>query len=409
MPRSFTVFGQKFVIDSWALSQITFDSIRWEPDDGVNVIFGKVIRRKPSCLDVAFSVFGNDQIVPELTVRMTATKGVQFRDGLPYQHNLAAVRNVIDSQSRLAWTNSIYSAWLAALRELSAPTAGPRYPEAMRTRASAMKTLNTQLASWTELRHDTVLYAKESYSGIFLCSYPAGFVEPLPQFWGRMRALASFTADAVARLPVGGRIGLPARDPSDPFLRWYDLSAVKAGQEAFLRGFADRMGTLQGIAEKELAQQPLTAVETDYLKDLIELHKDYFGPRQFNGWYPNLFYRNVFQEVPFGQDQGSDKWDAMAVDVHTDPPDAFVGDPGAVIHEGIGHVHLLMIAVDSGPDRTVYAGPVLSHYEFEVPGVTRMSDAEWKSNLKAGNKPRSPEWTRSYLVPGPFAVPPGYE
>jgi hypothetical protein len=95
-------------------------------------------------------------------------------------------------------------------------------------------------------------------------------------------------------------------------------------------------------------------------------------------------------------------------DVHTDTPDPDVGDPGAVIHEGIGHVHLLMIAVDNGPDRMVYAGPVLSHYEFEMPGTTRMTDEQWKARLRAGLKPPSPDWTRSYLVPGPFTVPPGY-
>jgi hypothetical protein len=101
-------------------------------------------------------------------------------------------------------------------------------------------------------------------------------------------------------------------------------------------------------------------------------------------------------------------WDAMVADVHTDPPDPIVGDPGAVIHEGIGHVHLLMIAVDNGPDRMVYAGPVLSHYEFEMPGTTRMSDATWKANLRANQKPPSPDWTKSYLVPAPFTVPYGY-
>src|SRR5262249_36953580 len=61
LPRSFTVAGQKFALDSWALSQVTYDSIHWSPDYSTNVMYGKVIRRKPSCLDVAFSVFGNDQ------------------------------------------------------------------------------------------------------------------------------------------------------------------------------------------------------------------------------------------------------------------------------------------------------------------------------------------------------------
>ena len=42
---------------------------------------------------------------------------------------------------------------------LSAPTTNAKYPEVMRTRAWGHKTLNTQLASWAELRHDTILYS----------------------------------------------------------------------------------------------------------------------------------------------------------------------------------------------------------------------------------------------------------
>jgi hypothetical protein len=43
-----------------------------------------------------------------------------------------------------------------------------------------------------------------------------------------------------------------------------------------------------------------------------------------------------------------------------------------------------------------------------MPGTTRMSDATWKANLRANQKPPSPDWTKSYLVPVPFTVPPGY-
>ena len=403
LPRSFTVCGQKFVLDSWAFSQMVYDSILWGSD--------KVMRRKPSCLDIAYSVLGNDQTVPDLVARITSTNGVPWRDGLPYQHNLTAIRHVIDSQDAGIWTDNIYTGWLGALRALSAPTTDALYPEAMRTRAWAMKTLDAQLASWTELRHDTLLYVQQSYTQIILCGYPAGFVEPRPEFWQQMNTLATVAANAVAALPLSGSVTLPNRDTTSPYEPpiTYDLGTRKVLQIGGLNNYAARMATLQAIAEKELAQQPLTQTETDFLKDVVEEHNDYSPTgRQFNGWYPGLFYQNAFQFYPFGRNEGSDMWDAMVTDVHTDPTDPDVGDPGAVLHEGIGHVHLLMIAVDNGPDRMVYAGPVLSHYEFEMPGTTRMTDADWKANLRAGQKPPSPDWTRSYLVPGPFTVPPGY-
>jgi hypothetical protein len=179
LPRSFTVLGQKFALDSWVTSKVVYDDILW---DGL-----KVKRRVPSSLDVAFAAFGNAQVVPELAGRMTNPSGRPFRDGLNYQHNLAAVRNVIDAQKEEAWSQDLPTNWLACLRELSKSTTGVEYPEAMRTSAWAMKSLNTQLASWTQLRHDTILYIKQSMTGVPSCSYPAGFVEPVPLFWDALR------------------------------------------------------------------------------------------------------------------------------------------------------------------------------------------------------------------------------
>ena len=335
LPRSFTVCGQKFILDSWVFDQVVFDKIHWTPDDtpqgcGTKVMFTKVIRRKPSCLDVAFAVFGNDQVVPDIVARVTSTNGVPFRDGLPYQHNLTAARNVIDSQDGGIWTNNIYTGWLAALRALSAPTTDPQYPEAMRTRAWAMKTLNTQLASWTELRHDTVLYAKQSYTGQFLCGYPDGFVEPRPDFWRRMEELANLTAAAISSLPLSGTVRVPDRS-AYWYTNTYNLPVIKANQVACLTNFAAQMATLRAIAEQELAQQPLTPMETDFLKNVIEQSLFYTGTREFNGWYPQLFYRNVFAATDplFHQEAGSDKWDLQATDVHTDVGDAVVCDPAS--------------------------------------------------------------------------------
>src|SRR5207249_6843303 len=125
LPRSFTVFGQKFVLDSWALSQVVFDSIVWVQ----NGVTSKVCRRVPSSLDVAFSVLRNNHIVPELVQHMTNASAatstnhtIHWRDGWKYQHNLAAVRNVIDSQDPAVWESNIYMSWLGVLRGLSVPT-----------------------------------------------------------------------------------------------------------------------------------------------------------------------------------------------------------------------------------------------------------------------------------------------
>jgi len=271
-----------------------------------------------------------------------------------------------------------------------------------------MRTLNTQLASWTELRHDTVLYAKQSYTPALLCSYPFGFVEPRPEFWQNMQALADLAASAISSLPLSGPVTVMTRSNTFPYPApiTCDLSTAKSNQVAALENFSAQVATLQGISAEELAQQPLSAAETNFLKSIIE----YSGTcgLGWSGWYPGLFYQNVFwlgasqQYQQFQDLQGCTMLDALVTDVHTDAPDpAGSCDPGAVIHEGVGNVHLLLIAVDNGPDQIVYAGPVFSHYEFEEPSGTRLTDDQWQTMLGNGQKPPSPEWTQAYLVPNP--------
>jgi hypothetical protein len=380
LPRSFTLAGQKFTLDNWVTAKVVYDEVVWGGK--------KVTRRIPSCLDVAFAALGNDQVVPELTARLTDAGGRRFRDGLNYQHNLAAARNVIDGLEPSAWDESLYTCWLACLRELSAPTTDPKYPEAMRTRAWAMRTLNTQLASWTQLRHDTILYARQSSTGgDVLCSYPAGYVEPVPGFWARMERMANRAADLLDKTP------LPGNEKKPWWRSWRLWGKGKRTHVQFLRDFAEKVAVLRGIAEKELAQQPLSKAETRFLEEVVEQQTETRGCatiRRYSGWYPSLFYEGGPE---------SSKPDALVADVHTDVPGKRVGDPGCVLHQGVGDVDLLLIAIDSGEDRMVYAGPALSHYEFEVPGMNRKSDSEWRKDLKQGRRPPRPAWTRGYLVP----------
>jgi hypothetical protein len=147
--------GQRFVPDGWALAQVTFDRIKWNEEIPGFTWFGKVIRRYPSALDVAYSVLVTARSAGKsASACSTRPAGTIFGTACPTQHNLTAVAATIERLSPAAWEDSIYVRWLAALRTLSAPTTDAHFPQAMRTRAWAMRTLNTQLASYTELKHD---------------------------------------------------------------------------------------------------------------------------------------------------------------------------------------------------------------------------------------------------------------
>jgi hypothetical protein len=134
---------------------------------------------------------------------------------------------------------------------------------------------------------------------------------------------------------------------------------------------------------------------------------------KYDGWFPQLFYKTIYwSEDEFQLSYGSAAYDAIVTDVLTDLPNGNAGDPGSVLHEGVGRANMMFVAVDNGTDKFICAGPVLSHYEFEaLGGHRRLTDEEWRVVLQGlstdgleGLKP--PAWTRDYLSPSEFRVHP---
>lgn len=403
-PGTFSLVSKRFTLDGWLQTQVTFPRIRWSrPLAQEGFRFGdQVIRKWPSAADVAFGAFANDGLVPwiDRRLRMDPELGIRFRDGLPYHHNLLAARATLDLLSTNTWNHSMYSRWLHSLRGLTDGAPEARLPQAMKTRAWALKDANTQAASWSQLRHDTVLYAAEPYSGIILCEYPAGFVEPRVAFWSRLESMALETSSALSQFwTISGTYLAPNGAV-------VDLRVRHQARRSFLSNFASTVARLRTLAEKELAQTPFDATDVDFIRSLMNLSTDPYAGKKYSGWYPALFYKDYGQTLPNSDPRtpeadtnGSDRRDHLVVGVHTAPPDAY-GD-GGVLHEGVGDVDLMLVAIDNGPDRMVYAGPTLRHYEWIEPGpsLTRLTDEQWSSRMNSASRPARPDWTRGYLVP----------
>jgi hypothetical protein len=250
-----------------------------------------------------------------------------------------------------------------------------------------------------------VLYVKKPYTGNVLCSYPDGFIEPRVRFWGRMRDLALRTRDLMATLPTTGEFVFEPNEQYDnsPFTN--SIWAIYTNRINFLDNFATNMSILRDISSKELSRQALSSNEVLFVQSVIENPMGYSNARTFSGWYPKLYYNNA-RAARSGMYSNCDIWDALVTDVQTDPKDVIVGDPGCILHEGVGAVQMLIVAMNWGQgDAGVYAGPVMSHYEFQLDPATRRSDAEWKAQVRAGNAPPTPDWTRSYWIPGTFTFP----
>ena len=191
----------------------------------------------------------------------------------------------------------------------------------MQTVAWQDEKLNTALGSWAQLRHDTILYAKQTYIPAFVCSYPEAFVEPNPTFYSRMQELCERTIEATSIL---------------------EPDMVEPTITTSLQTLKNVTQKLELISEKELAEEPLTQEEIDFIKQLAWN----CGSGGFIGWYVDTIHAiaqtaNSIStlEVP------------VIADVATFPPgDIF--DPPQILHVGTGYVNALVVLFPK-PDGTL--------------------------------------------------------
>jgi hypothetical protein len=352
---SFLLLGQRFAIDSYIMSNLVFDRL---------VVDGKkVMRQLPSPLDVMYAL-GNDRAETHLQEEL-AKYG--------YLDNLRALRQEVGWMLPTFWTDSIYHRLLDVVRTLNTETTSETYPEVMRSAAWADKVLHTQLASWAQIRHDNILYVKQSFRGGIICEYPAGYVEPYPACYAAMSDYARMGQRLFACLA-----------PEDLTASEQDLYQVSINYFQHLERVTNRLAEL---AEKELAQKPFTPEEEQWLKQTAVRHLEHMcgAEEWWSGWYPQLFLRKQWRESP-----------ALIADVHTTLPSPPIDPLASVLHVATGQVATMPFIVNTDEGSTMYVGPTFTYYEVvtreEAP--KRVTDQEWKEQLTTG--PVAPPWTRNF-------------
>ena len=421
LPRALSLFGQRWTPDAWTLNQVVVPSLTDEEG-------GKLHRRMPSGLDAMYAVLGNNAAAPILADRMENTEGVPFRDGIPFHDELLGVRSVMDSQQPAFWEEHIYGSWLYSLRALSAPLPIGA-PETFRTSAWKRRMLNTQLASWTHLRHDTLLYAEQSFTPGLLCDFPDGYVDPYPELFQRISEMALRYKSALSSLEWTGSLKVQKRDENIAFV-WIEgsiedwvpetgyltIDEVPGGVDPWsvqevdlgsrrddicdhLTNFSEVCLQLKAIAESQLSGAGHTEEMSRFVKSLVEDEGEvYGGDRQYSGWFPNLYYQSSLEQG--GADHRSATWNPVVADVHTAAADICTGDPGGVLHEGVGFTQFMLVAVQHADGTScVFGGPVMTHFEFITGRGTRLTDGDWKNKLWANEHPEPADWKREFLVP----------
>ncbi|PXF50317.1 MAG: dTDP-glucose 4,6-dehydratase [Candidatus Methanophagaceae archaeon] len=348
--------GQRFVPDSYLFQQLVSPAVGMFAGEGEECesaftccyTAAGPARCFPRGLDV-FAVLGSER-----AEEILKAEGDTKYEGknTSYEKQLNSLKQEFEQFSVSDWNRNLYWSWLYALKPLLAEfPAG--YPTFMQTQEWQEKELQTALASWTELRHDTILYAKQSYTPVLKSAFPQptpvrGFVEPVPEFYARLLALTEMTESGLAK-----------------------MDALEVLEEKH----RDRLESLESILNR------LIEISTKELENRELSEEDYEFIRRFG--------ENLDSVVAGVETEG--KQTTIVADVHTD------ANTKQVLEEGVGEVDLILVAYKP-PGRTggageageagegqivVGAGPVLSYYEFKHPMSDRLTDEKWRKMLKA--------------------------
>ncbi|MCI0460949.1 MAG: DUF3160 domain-containing protein, partial [Gemmataceae bacterium] len=348
----FRLFGRRSTPDSYILGRL-----RW-PEDGPAARQGQDVRGLPRGLDL-----------------------------------MAGLRRELAALDEVDRNRNLYWSWLYALQALL-PERGAGYPPFMMTPAYQNKALTMALASWAHRRQDAVLYARADVQLEMLKAARIGepapprlgkrevpeiYLEPLPELYARLQALTRMTRTGLVEMKV----------------------LDGAGQERLL-GLERMLERLVAVAEKELADQPLSPGERAFLDNLVDNLQRTTGRAEgrLEKLEHELAAAQELKDTKRAQavgrallDEGYGEQDTRSVaTVHADPAS------GQVLQVATGTLDVgLFLYRRPGGALVLGAGPVLSYYEFKRPRDQILSGAEWRRLLET-RPPDRPEWMRDYLL-----------
>jgi hypothetical protein len=334
--KAFRFMGQRFIPDSYMFTELVHAKVQ--------------DRLFPKGLDV-FSVLGSGRAFEILDKIFGETRYPR------YTTQTDSLKREFASLSPEIWAQNLYWNWLYCLMAMLMPK-GEGYPPFMTNAAWIDKDLFTALASWGELRHDTILYAKQSYTGYTGEPPPGpgftyGYVEPNPHLLARLASLINLL-----------RIG---------------LDNMGLGLDEFRYKFTDLESLLLGLktmAEKELENKELTFEE---YKTIWTIGEHMESLLTFSPETAGATTSDTDDEMP------------VVADVHTDP------NTSQVLEEGVGYPFNLYVIVKDASGLRMTLGAMFSYYEFTQPMADRLTDEAWQTTLKGSPPPTPPVWTGSFM------------
>ena len=329
----FRFMGQRYIPDSEILSRLSNEK-----------------RPFPSGLDV-MAVFGSQRAEELLDSLYNPSK---VWDDYKKEYN--KVKSEFDERSIKDKTGNIYTTWLYSLESLN-QRFPEGYPSFMRNNAWESKSLSTALGSWSELRHDTILYGAQSSveCGGEEEEPPkvTGYVEPNPEFYNRLIWLTKQTME-----------GLSQRN------------GISDSMKNKCENIIELLEFLKNCSIKELKGESLTYEENDTLMT-------YGGTLEY-----------LSSSIAEAQDwyqvaSDTDKNMAQIADIHSANTDKGSG----YLEVGVGNAAEIYVVVPIDGKLYLTRGAVFDYFEFI--SNERLTDESWQNMVN--RPPKRPPFVGDYM------------
>ena len=269
------------------------------------------------------------------------------------------------------WEACVANQWMYTLQSLG--DTAQSLPYFMQSPQWQKKNLNTALASWAELKHDAILYAKQPMLAECGDGGPEppvvkGYVEPNVKFWEKAIAL-------VTRM--------------DKVLTTYNLQTEKA--KAVYERIKEMAEFCRDISKKELNGGKITDEEYNQIEIIgstvenISLELVSEDNQMLQGWSDVV---------------STDKKVAVVADVFTAAGENVAIDDMCVLYEGVGPAYEIYVVVEIDGSLYLTRGSVFSYREFtRLMSDPRMTDEEWQEELKKSPTGGTPSWMKEIIAP----------
>ena len=309
--KQFRFMGQRYILDSDILQDLI------EP----------IVRPIPSGLDV-MGILGS-----------SLAEQLQFEVYMPqekwpdYTTNYKRWKDKVGSFTTEDWSDNLYSGWLwtlsSALTEYDSNSGMPQF---MTNQAWRNKALNTALGSYTELKHDTVLYGKQAMAEMGGPVEYANqhFVEPSVELYTKLYYLTDYTLSVLK-----------------------ERNMLNESLNDGATEYKELLQLLISCSVKELQNEPLTKDEKDRLL-------------RYGGTMENIA-KNFLNGIVDEDYPNIEISDMLVSDVSS--------ANGSYLSLGTGYFDDIYVVVRMDGKLYLSRGSVYSHYEFT--STSRLTDEQW--------------------------------